>query len=244
MSPPPVHTVDNVGFYMDWLADPLEEAIKGLERLSLAPLALDERESNQKFAERAPNRGTGAGGARTTLNGRAFEAIADVEGLLLARGFVRRQLTTANSKKGYVLEKTRGGRTMMYVSQAGLKLLAKQRYGIAALRNPDGAYIVEHTDGRRVLKILEMKAQSVEGSVDMKLWAGRAIRREYERSWSSGGFEVEYAFTVNGFLQRHFEDPKNAKFSILRDTMAEDGVGLLFRDAPDYIARLDVWMRA
>ena len=193
--------------------------------------------------KRAPNRGTGAGGARTTLNGRKFEDLTNVEKHLWARGFVDRQLTKTKSGKGYVLEKTSRGRTMMYVSQAGLKLLAKQRYVITALRNPDGAYLVEHADGRRVLKILETKTQSVAGSVDMKLWTGRAIRREYERSWASGGFEVEYSFAVNSFLQKNFEDPTNTKYSILRDTMAEDGIGLLFGDAPDYFQRLDAWLR-
>jgi hypothetical protein len=218
-------------------ADREEELCICVQKLDLTenpPRLLENPSATQK------NRGTGAGGAQTTLNGRGFETITDVEDLLLERGFKKRQLSS--SKRGYVLEKSSDECELMYVSQSGLKLLAKSRYGIEALRHPDGAYIIEYKNGRRVLKILEKKTQSVDGSVDIKLWAGHSMRREYEKSWPE--FEVEYAFCVNVFFQKKFEDTtNNRKYAILREMLEEDGIELFFGDMADYFQKLDIWMQ-
>jgi hypothetical protein len=56
----------------------------------------------------------------------------------------------------------------------------KNRYNIDLFRCPDEAYIIEYTNGRKVVKILEKKEQHVEGSVETKLWSGPSLKREYE----------------------------------------------------------------
>ena len=52
------------------------------------------------------NKGTGAGGSKTNVNGIAFEKKTDNEIRLLSNGFVRKSLTgKEKTKYGYYLEK-------------------------------------------------------------------------------------------------------------------------------------------
>ena len=187
---------------------------------------------------KTPNKGTGAGGAATNYHGKLFEAKTDNETRLLNAGFVK--TVTGHTKFGYFLSKQLEDKRVIFVSQSGLKEFIKRYYHIELFRHPDEAYILEYTDGRRVMKILEKKEQNVEGSVDTKLLSGPIFREEYIEALEDK-FEVNYAFCVSKFLQdKILTDDK--KHRIFNKIMARHGIDILFGDDLNYFDKLDEWL--
>ena len=145
------------------------------------------------------NKGTGAGGANTNYYGKKFEEKTNNEKRFLDNGY-EKIILNKKSKNGYYLTKTFEDKTIIFVSQSGLKEYIKNKYNIELFRCPDEAFIIEYKSGRKVIKILEKKEQNVEGSVDTKLLAGPIFKEEYIEALEYN-FEVEYAFCVSKFLQ-------------------------------------------
>jgi len=127
------------------------------------------------------NKGTGAGGANTNYYGKQFEEKTNNQDRLLEMGYIKNSYTNKPKKMyDYYLSKTFEDKKIVFVLQNGLKTYMKKIHNIELFRCPDEAYIIEYTSGRKVIKILEKKEQNVDGSVETKLWAGSALKREYE----------------------------------------------------------------
>ena len=100
------------------------------------------------------NRGTGAGGNQTNINGKNFENNTD--------------------------NKVNNNPLVMFYTQRGLNKFLKLKYKLLHFRNPDEAYIISNIGEKPILIILEKKNQNSNGSVEDKLWAGPSFKREYE----------------------------------------------------------------
>jgi len=183
------------------------------------------------------NRGTGAGGGNTNALGLAFEGKTANEQRLEAAGFVRRGIPGSHGKYAYYLQK---GDTV-FMMKGGLKLYMRKTFGADIFREPDEAYIEKRGD-RLVLKILEKKNQTMEGSVDTKLLAGPGFLEEYRMSLGEK-FDVEYAFCVSNFLKEKVvsEEPK---WRCLREINKKYGIQVLYGDDADYFEKLDAWIQA
>ena len=114
----------------------------------------------------------------------------------------------------------------------------KKMYNIDTFRKPDEVYIIENKD-KKILKILEKKAQYVEGSVEMKLWSGVSLKREYEILLE--GYTIHYAFCVSDFLKKKLLSEEK-KFIILNKIFEENDITILFGDDSDYFEKLDIWI--
>jgi hypothetical protein len=174
------------------------------------------------------NKGTGAGGSNTNLYGKKFEDKTNNKPRLLEDGYI---------DKGYYLIKVFEDKTIVFVSQHGLKKYMKNKYNIQLFRCPDEAYITEYKIGKTVLKILEKKEQHVEGSVETKLLAGPSFKREYELILGEN-FEVHYAFCLNNFLKIKMTSD-NQKYIILNQILRESNINVLFGDDENYFETLD-----
>jgi hypothetical protein len=188
------------------------------------------------------NRGTGAGGANTNLFGKKFEEKTNNEVRLIADGFTKDSFTKKPKKHECYLTKVLPDRTIYFVLQTGLKTFIKNKYDIELFRCPDEAYIIEYKSGRKVIKILEKKEQNVEGSVETKLWAGPALKREYELLLGDG-FEVYYGFCLSSFLKDKMTSG-DKKYTTLHTILSEAHIDVLFGDDDDYFARFDAWLTA
>ena len=177
------------------------------------------------------NKGTGAGGANTNLYGKKFEEKTNNLPRLLENGYKREQYIT----------KTFEDKTIIFVSQHGLKNLLKDKYNIDLFRCPDEAYIIEYKSGRKVIKILEKKEQNVSGSCETKLWASLALKMEYEIVLGSG-YEVEYALCVSLYLQKLFSENGNKKYTALQTILNKFNIPVLFGDDENYFTNLDLWI--
>jgi hypothetical protein len=187
------------------------------------------------------NRGTGAGGAKTNENGKNFEE--DTNNQLRLEDFGYTMTIFRNDLKyGYYLSKTFPDKTIIFTMQDGFKAYMKHRYGIKTFRKPDESYIIEYNDGRRLLKILEKKAQNVEGSVDTKLLAALGLKREYEIVLGEQ-FTVSYGFCLNDYFKKKVCSGEE-KYRVLIQILAENNIPVLFGDDADYFHRLDEWVNS
>jgi hypothetical protein len=196
-----------------------------------------------KHLHKIINKGTGAAGANTNYYGKQFEENTNNQQRLLEMGYEKKYFTqtSKNTQDNYdYLSKTFEDKTVVYVSQEGLKKYCKNKYNIEIIRKPDEAYIIEYTNGVKVIKILEKKEQNVEGSVETKLWAGLALKREYELVLGTE-FKVVYGFCVNKFLQNMFVSG-DKKYMILNQILQENDIAVLFGEDENYFQTLDDWI--
>ena len=108
------------------------------------------------------NKGNGAGGANTNYHGKLFEEKTNNMPRLLEMGYVKNSLVKKPKKESdYYLSTIREDAKVVFVFQRGLKLYMKHKYNIDLFRCPDEAYIIEYANGRKVIKILEKKHQTL-----------------------------------------------------------------------------------
>jgi len=196
-----------------------------------------------KHLHKIINKGTGAGGANTNYYGKQFEENTNNQQRLLEMGYEKKYFTqtSKNTQDNYdYLSKTFEDKTVVNVSQEGLKKYCKNKYNIEIIRKPDEAYIIEYTNGVKVIKILEKKEQNVEDSVETKLWAGLALKREYELVLGIE-FKVVYGFCVSKFLQNKFVSG-DKKYMILNQILQENNIAVLFGEDENYFQTLDDWI--
>ena len=178
------------------------------------------------------NKGTGAGGAKTVLNGGSFEKRTSIESKLLDKKFTK-IIMNKKKKYGYYYEYNDTITKIIYLTQGGFKLYFKKEFNIDIPKHPDEAFLILR-NGQYFLKILEKKNQNVEGSVEDKLKTGRFIRREYEKMLSTmNNLTVSYAFCVSKFLQDKF-DSDQVKYKIIKEIMIEDDIKIFYGDDENY----------
>ena len=203
------------------------------------------------------NRGTGAGGAKTNHNGKKFEDKTDNEHKLLEHGYTKKYMKDIKNedikhqdikknrytKTDYCLIKEYDDKTITYVKQNAFVKYMSKKFNIELYRCPDEAYIIEYKNGRKVLvKVLEKKNQNVDGSVEIKLWAGPSLKREYEIE-TNKKFEVIYGFCLNKFLQNKYISNEK-KYKTLNQILTENDIKVLFGDDENYFETLDKWINA
>lgn len=91
-----------------------------------------------------------------------------------------------------------------------------------------------------IIKILEKKEQSVKGSVEIKLWSGPSLKREYELVFGED-YIIEYAFCLSEFLENKLKSSE-LKYQILNKIFTETNITLLYGDNTDYYTKLDEWI--
>ena len=206
--------------------------------------SLNEKLNDLSLKNPIVNKGTGAGGANTNLNGKKFEKSTDNESRLLESGYTKHFFEGKQKEiHGYYLIKKFEDKTITFVLQNGLKTYMKNKYNIKLFRNPDEAYIIEYNNGKKVLKVLEKKAQNGAGSVDTKLWSAQMLKTEYQYMLRKEKFEIEYAFCVNNYLKEKMFTEE--KYIILYTILLPDiSVPVLFGDDTDYFETFDKWFNS
>ncbi len=186
------------------------------------------------------NKGTGAGGSNTNFYGKKFEEKTNNTQRLKEMSFIK--LPT----KYNCLTKSFTDKTITFVTQSGFKKYMKDKYQINNFdRYPDEAYVIDYHNGKKIIiKILEKKAQNVEGSVETKLWASPALKREYEIKLKKNKlehFEVSYGLCLSNFLKEKMTSNEE-KYEILNEILNENNIDILFGDDDNYFNTLDMWI--
>jgi hypothetical protein len=188
------------------------------------------------------NRGTGAGGAATNINGLPFETLVSNENNLLSMGFQKVQYS--KSKGNYYLLKRFDDvpRIVYYAKKKALKYLVDKLLNIPDMfKEPDEAYLTYWlNDNTYELKIIEMKNQNRDGSVEEKLWTAGWIRDVY-REVLNNQVEVKYAYTLSTFLKRKL-DSNVRKYSILCNLFTREDIKIFHGQDEDYFEQLNTWL--
>lgn len=185
------------------------------------------------------NKGTGAGGANTTINGTSFEIKIDNEQRLKDKGFVQKLFKNG---KGYYLEKDEESRNVHFVKQGGLKTLMKHFHDKDIYRRPDEAYIfTDKVTGKIEVKILEKKYQKRGGSVEDKLCLGHHFKFIEYPYYLGENITVDYAFAISDFLKNKYisDDPK---WKLIRHANDKNNIPVFFGDEESYYTKLDTWL--
>ena len=185
------------------------------------------------------NKGTGAGGKQTNLNGKQWEADTCNISTLIENGFVH--------TNGYLTKKYESYECI-YLTQGGLKRYFRKNHSIEMHRNPDEAYLIKKNDGTLVLKVLEKKFQNVEGSVIDKLQTYMVMIQEYKRVLKTLNVTISYAYCLSPFLKNKLDccrenvTPQNQKFVIWNELFDENSIGILYGGDEDYFVKLNSWI--
>ncbi len=185
------------------------------------------------------NKGTGAGGCRTTLNGNEFENKTDNRCNLI--DYKRVDIYKKSINGYYLIKSVSVNIDIIYITKKGLKYYLKQKYNIDDLDlfEPDEAYIIEPKNQKPTLKILEKKSQTQNGSVDIKLWAGSDIKKDYELALGHI-FTVEYALCISSFLQDNFKT--NKRYIRLKQTSDASNIKVFNGYDEDYFQKINKWI--
>ena len=194
-------------------------------------------EKEKEYINKLINKGTGAGGFNTNYNGKLFEHKTNNEQTLINIGFNKEYF---KGKNKYFLKKDYKDKIVIFVLQSNLKTYFKNKYNINLYRNPDEAYIIEYTNGKKIVIIIEKKEQKVEGSVETKLWSGPSLKREYEIVLGND-FQVFYCFCLNDFFKKKFES-NDIKYKNLNQILNESNIHILYGDDIDYFNKLNSWL--
>ncbi len=228
----------------------IEDLIKSVNNIDLNKD--DKDNDNEKKEEKKDNltkiinKGTGAGGANTNLNGKKFEDKTCNEQFLINNEYIKinydnkNKNTNKNNKFNYYLLKTYSDRKVYFFKQSSLKIYLKENYDIELFRHPDEAYIIEYNNGIKILKILEKKEQNVEGSVIDKLWTGPTFKDEYQFIVDNN-FKVEYSYCLNKFLWEKINS-ENKKFKILKDILKKYDIKIFYGNKINDLEELNNWI--
>jgi hypothetical protein len=178
------------------------------------------------------NRGTGAGGANTNINGLAFEDKTSNERNLIEDGFERISIGT-----GYYFRKQFGEKELLFFVKKAFKKYIERTFGIELCREPDEAYLWKHGDSY-TFRCLEKKNQNVAGSVDTKLLAGPGFLDYYQRALGDK-FMVEYAFCVSSYLHNTV---MSKRWALHREFLDKFHIRLFCGDDADYFTKLNQWV--
>ena len=190
------------------------------------------------------NKGTGAGGYKTTLHGNTFELFTSIELKLLENNF-NKIILDKKSTYGYYFEKNVDNKQILYFTQFGFKKYFKKTLNINIYKNPDEAFVI-YSNNEYNIKILEKKNQNVEGSVEDKLKTGDFNRREYLKIFNKElnnkfKINIDYAFCISKFLQNKFES-NNIKYINIKEIMDEDNIKLFYGEDKSYFYNLLKWI--
>jgi hypothetical protein len=184
------------------------------------------------------NRGTGAGGKNTNMNGKNFEDRTSNYDNLIKDNFQKIKIN--DTKFGYYLYKKNDDCEIYYCKQSGLKSLLKEKFSLTIFRVPDEAYIIIKNNGEKFLVIIEQKNQNGEGSVETKLWAAPALKREYEISLKEQ-FRVYYTFIFNIFYENKIKSDV-IKYKILLKIFLENNINYFYGEEEDYFNKFNEWL--
>ena len=187
------------------------------------------------------NRGTGAGGAQTNANGKAFE---EKTCHLPYLGATKHAIPDKKGKNDVYYEKTTEKGSITYLSQGGLKSYFKWKFDVEMDRHPDEAYVIQEGENY-TLRILEKKNQNVEGSVEDKLMTGYTIAQQYLWRLKKAGkqeWSVQYAYCLSAFLAKKYGS-NESKWEFLREFNQAHGVEVFFGEEEDYHKKLAAWIK-
>lgn len=194
-------------------------------------------------------------GAKANIEGQKFEAKTNIETFLKHKKFEQYPIGNGRGKHSYCLQSNFTANLqpkVIYLTQGGFQKYMHQTYGLYFPRKPDEAFLIFPTSSslddltkKPTLKILEKKMQTVEGTVDLKLWCAPILKHEYEH-FAKGIFQIEYAFCLSDFYKTKMlatdKHRANEKYRFIHAFLENNNIPVFFGEDAGYFDRAFSWI--
>ena len=143
------------------------------------------------------NKGTGAGGKNTNINGLSYEDKTNLEELYSESTYDKKDNTKTIKFKGYQYELYNVNKSNLYKFMEKNGEKNDKLQPAAGCKNPDEAYIDKN---RKKLFIIEKKFQQTPGSVDEKIQTGPFKKLHYSKQFPN--YHVIYIYCLSDWFKR------------------------------------------
>jgi hypothetical protein len=183
------------------------------------------------------NKGTGAGGANTNVNGKSFEEKTSIIPELIKLNFQKKIFETG--KKDYYYIKEENNKKIIFLEQNGFKKYMFKIYNKVIRRAPDEAFLIEEKDKEyKIIKILEKKNQNSEGSVFDKIFNGLIIKEEYQFHLGVS-FKIEYSYCLSEFFKKKLNDKY---YDYYTNICKKNNINIFYADDVEYFKKINNWI--
>lgn len=185
------------------------------------------------------NRGTGAGGAKTNENGKAFEKKVSLIPYLLEMRFVEKLESAGKRKKKINIWRKQTSETeaICYMEQNTLlyywNIHFKTNFNISQGKRPDAAFIFYKNGIVDRITILESKTQNVDGSTKEKVETGDFKRYDYQKRLKCN--KIDFAFILCDYMKEWYLSPK---CELLRAYNVEKDIPCFYGEEDDFWDKL------
>lgn len=142
------------------------------------------------------NRGTGAGGSNTNVNGLSYEDKTNLNTLLSEVSYTKKKQFKTIKFNGYPNELIDVSKSNLYkyMNSIGEKSSLQPAAGC---KNPDEAYI---DNNKKIVFIIEKKFQQTSGSVDEKIQTGPFKKLHYSQQFPN--YKIYYIYCLSDWFKR------------------------------------------
>lgn len=181
------------------------------------------------------NKGTGAGGSKTTHNGKLFEELTNNEDKLINDGYTKINF----SQKNWYFEKILDDKKIIYIKQQHFK---KYFSNNEIFKKPDEAYIIYFNDNSKksIIKIIEKKNQNTEGSVEEKLLACQLIKEIYQEMFNNN-FDIEFSYCLSSFFKEKFTS-NSFKYKTYQKLFNKYNIPIFYGEDNNYYQQVKNWI--
>lgn len=204
-----------------------------------------------KNIDEIKNRGTGAGGANTNINGKAYEKKVSHTDRLLEDGYVKkltpfkRYLDKIEDFSVYYEKQLGPTTSVIYTKQNDflywLNYKHQANFNVKEGKRPDGAYIFYEGSEMTHVYIIEAKTQNVDGSVKEKVESADFKLFHYKQRFEklTAKPKIHYAFSLDNYLKEWYQ---GSCCDDLRQYNQDHNIAVFFGEDPDYWFKLNKWI--
>ncbi len=158
---------------------------------------------------------------------------------------------TKNPKNNshYYLYKEYKNKIIIYTIQSGFKKYLNKFYDIKTIfRIPDEAILIIDKVTKNILniKLIEIKSQTMSGSIETKLWAAPMLKKEYYIYFNNlnhkniYNLKLDYILTTNNWLYSKINNKFILKYNILLKILKEYKIYIYNGDNIHYYKYIDI----
>jgi hypothetical protein len=171
------------------------------------------------------NKGTGAGGANTNVNGLSYEDKTNLETLytVLKTEKIDKNTELKTIKfPNYELSLINANKSKLYKYLKGINEKNTTLQPAAGCKEPDEAYI---DNVRKTIFIIEKKFQQTEGSVDEKIQTGPFKKFHYSQQFPN--YKIHYIYCLSDWFKR-------AEYASVLDYLLNNDIPIFWGNDENY----------
>ena len=171
------------------------------------------------------NKGTGAGGANTNVNGLSYEDKTNIEPLytVLKTEKIDKKTELKTIKfPNYEISLINANKSKLYKYLKGINEKNTTLQPAAGCKEPDEAYI---DNVRKIIFIIEKKFQQTEGSVDEKIQTGPFKKFHYSQQFPN--YKIHYIYCLSDWFKR-------AEYTSVLDYLLNNDIPIFWGNDENY----------